>query len=174
MKCWFLSLRYHRLHFLRFPHEQKPADRSSWTTGCSWRPCTPKGCVISFSCRQNQFSPQTLAQECVSFYFSHRPSELWKNTFLPQQSRSSIRTKFRAGSIWIWYPEARTFTAKPSGGLPRNSSSGVTVTLLWFILLIVMLSLFSPLLPVMQRSVLTPLELQLNSRQVISSIIFIV
>lgn len=71
MTCWFRSLLYLWLHFLCFPHEQKPADRSSWTAGCSWRPCTPKGCVISFSCRQNQFSAQTLAQESVSFlYFS--------------------------------------------------------------------------------------------------------
>lgn len=161
MKCWFLSLLYLWLHFLCFPLEHKPPDGSSWTAGWSWRPCTPKGCVISFSCRQNQFSVQTLAQECVSFfYFSHRPSELWKNTFLPQQSSSSIRTKFRAGSFWTWYPEARTFTAKPSGGFSRNSSSGVTVTLLWFILVIVMLPLFIPLLSVMQRSVLTTLELQ--------------
>lgn len=168
MKCWRISMIYLWLHFPCFPHEQKPADRSSWTAGCSWRRRTPKGCAISFSCSQNQFNAQTVAQECVSFNFPHRPSELWKNTFLPQQSRSSMRTKLRAGSLWTRYPEATTSTAKPSGGFPRNSSSGVTVTLLWYILLIVMLSLSFPLLSVMQRSLLTILELQFNSRQMIS------
>lgn len=69
MKWWWISLFYLWLHFLSFPHEQKPADRSSWTAGCSWRRCTPKGSAISFSCSQNQFNAQTLAQECVSFIY---------------------------------------------------------------------------------------------------------
>lgn len=57
------SLIYLWLPLLCFPHEQKPANRSSWTADCSWWRCTPKGSAVLSSCGENHSNEQTLEQE---------------------------------------------------------------------------------------------------------------
>lgn len=86
--------------------------------------------------------------ECGSL--PHRPSELQKKTVLPRRWRSSISTTLRSGSLWTRYPEATTSTVKPSGGVRRNSSSGVTVTLFRAICSTTTVTRFVLLLPVLQ------------------------
>lgn len=112
-------------------------------------------------------SMHKLLSKNVCCNLPHRPIELQKNTFLPQQWRSSMSTKLRSGSLWTRYPEARSSTVKPSGGFPRNSSSGVTVTLFRLIFSTIMVTLFFLLLSVLQSFLMTILELQSNARQML-------
>lgn len=119
-------------------------------------------------------SVHKLLSKKVCWKLPHRPRELQKSTFLPQQWRSSMSTKLRSGSLWTRHPEARSSTVKPSGGFPRNSSSGVTVTLLRFIFSTIMATLFFLLLSVLQSFPVTILELQHNARQMLLCHFFIV
>lgn len=65
MSCWMGSLIYLWLPWLPFLPEQKPAQRSSWTAGCSWWRRTPKGSAVWSSCGENPFRAQTLEQESM-------------------------------------------------------------------------------------------------------------
>lgn len=171
MKCWMGRWIYLGPPLLCFLPEQKPANRSSWTAGCSgWRR-TPKGSAVWSSCGENTSGHKLLSKK-VCCRLPHRPRELQKNTFLPQQRRSSMSTRQRSGSLWTRHPEARSSTVKPSGGVLRNSSSGVTVTLLRFIFSTIRATLFFLLLSVLQSFPVTISELQRNARQMLLCIFY--
>lgn len=155
--CWMGSLIYLWLPLLCFLDEQKPAPGQQTAPGGGVLPKVPQFYlpVVKTTAMHKLFSKN------VCCNLPHCPSELQKNTFLPQPWRSSMSSKLRSGSLWTRYPEATSSTLKPSGGVPRNSSSGVTVTLFRFTCSSIMVTRFFLLLCVLQSF------LQSNARQML-------
>lgn len=114
----------------------------------------------------NPYEHAKLHPKCFFFFFPHLPSELWKSTLTPQDSKSSMRTRQLSGSLRTRRAEPTCSTEKPAGGVLRKSSTGVTSSRRRDTLLTVMAeALFAALFPlVMSTDVAKGLQLRVDPK----------